>query len=65
MTGVEVLNYFISIMKHIYFEESWNEDDSKYTRGELAQLGRRNMLEKPHKDKSKYNRKSKHKNSEL
>jgi len=52
-------------MKHIFFEESWNEEDSKYSRGELAQLGRRNMLEKPHKDKTKYSRKSKHKNNEF
>ena len=50
-------------MEHIYFEESWNEKDSKYSKGELAQLGRRNMLEQPHKDKTKYSRKHKHKNS--
>ena len=48
-------------MEHIYFEESWNEEESKYSRGELAQLARRNMLEQPHKDRTKYTRKQKHK----
>lgn len=56
---------FIDIMSHIFFEESWNDKDSKYSKGELAQLGRRNMLEKVHKDKKKYSRKKKHKDNEL
>ena len=34
----------------------------KYSRGELSQLARRRMLQKDHGDKSKYNRKVKHKN---
>ncbi len=34
----------------------------KYSRGELSQLARRRMLQKDHGDKSKYNRKTKHKN---
>lgn len=34
----------------------------KYSRGELSQLARRRMLQKDYGDKSKYNRKLKHKN---
>lgn len=33
----------------------------KYTKGELAQLSRRRMIQKEHDDKSKYTRKNKHK----
>jgi len=33
----------------------------KYSRGELAQLARRRMIQKDHGDKSKYTRKTKHK----
>jgi len=33
-----------------------------YTRGELAQLARRRMIQKDHGDQKKYTRKSKHKN---
>ena len=32
-----------------------------YTRGELAQLARRRMIQKDHGDKSKFSRKEKHK----
>jgi len=35
----------------------------KYTRGELAQLARRRMIQKDHGDKNKYTRKIKHKNN--
>lgn len=35
----------------------------KYSAGELAQLARRRMIQKDHGDKSKYNRKNKHKDS--
>jgi len=34
----------------------------KYTKGELAQLARRKMVQKDHGDKSRYTRKDKHKN---
>ena len=33
-----------------------------YTRGELAQLARRRMIQKDHGDQKKYTRKSKHQN---
>ena len=33
----------------------------KYSRGELAQLARRRMIQKDHGDKKKFNRKEKHK----
>ena len=33
----------------------------KYSMGELSQLARRRMIQKDHGDKSKYNRKQKHK----
>jgi hypothetical protein len=33
----------------------------KYSKGELAQLARRKMLQKDHGDESKYTRKLKHK----
>lgn len=33
----------------------------KYTKGELAQLSRRRMIQKEHQDTTKYSRKSKHK----
>ena len=33
----------------------------KYSKGELAQLARRKMIQKDHGDDSKYTRKSKHK----
>lgn len=36
--------------------------EEKYTRGELAQLARRRMIQKDHGDKNKYTRKQKHKN---
>ena len=36
----------------------------KYTIGHLAQLARRRMIQKDHGDKSKYSRKSKHKNKD-
>lgn len=32
----------------------------KYTKGELSQLARRRMVQKDHGDKSKYSRKTKH-----
>ena len=34
----------------------------KYSRGELAQLARRRMIQKDHGDKNRYTRKVKHKN---
>ena len=34
----------------------------KYSRGELAQLARRRMIQKDHGDNSKHSRKTKHKN---
>jgi hypothetical protein len=34
----------------------------KYSRGEIAQLARRRMIQKDHGDDSKYTRKVKHKN---
>lgn len=34
--------------------------EEKYTLGELAQLARRRMIQKDHGDKSKYTRKTKH-----
>lgn len=33
----------------------------KYTKGELAQLSRRRMIQKEHQDTTKYSRKNKHK----
>ena len=38
------------------------ENKEKYTKGELAQLARRRMIQKDHGDRSKYTRKPKHKN---
>ena len=35
--------------------------EEQYSKGELAQLARRRMIQKDHGDKSKYNRKQKHK----
>lgn len=35
----------------------------KHSKGELAQLSRRRMIQKDHGDKSKYTRKNKHKGS--
>jgi hypothetical protein len=35
----------------------------KYSKGELAQLARRKMLQKDHGDNSKYTRKTKHKDN--
>jgi len=35
----------------------------KYSKGELAQLARRRMIQKDHGDKSRYTRKTKHKNA--
>lgn len=36
-----------------------------YSKGELAQLARRRMIQKDHGDKTKYNRKQKHKGDEF
>ena len=36
----------------------------KYSRGALAQLARRRMIQKDHGDKSKYTRKKTHKNKD-
>ena len=35
-----------------------------YSKGELAQLARRRMVQKRHEDSSKYSRKNKHKNTD-
>ena len=37
------------------------DNPEKYSRGELAQLARRRMIQKDHGDKSKFNKKTKHK----
>ena len=37
------------------------DGEEKYTRGELAQLARRRMLQKKHEDSGEYSRKAKHK----